>query len=468
MNQEIHYTPASELAKDIREKKISPVEVVQAHLDRIDALNSKLNAIVIYGQDPLDRAKQAEDAVMSGRDLAALHGVPYTLKDCVQVAGMRTTLGSRLFDDYISDVDSTIYSRLNNAGGILLGKTNMPEFALWWQTDNLLWGLTPNPWNFDRTSGGSSGGEASAIACGLSPLGVGTDLGGSIRQPASFCGLAGLKPTLGRVPYTNILPQAIFRAIHVGPMARNVADVALELSVTAGADGFDTFAPPVPVPNYMDLDVPLAGIKVGWSSAMNLPTDPEVQNVVRQAAKALEDAGMDVEETEIPAMAENDAGFISTVTYLTEGKQALLPIVKGREGDLTSLLRTRYIESPDQKFVDYLDANLKWDALKQGVGEWFTRYHLFLCPTVPMTAYPHQQRGFNLEGEEMPSRHALRATMPWDLTGSPAMSVPFGMSSDNLPIGVQLVGRHFDELTVLRAAKALEDSFGEYRRPPVG
>jgi aspartyl-tRNA(Asn)/glutamyl-tRNA(Gln) amidotransferase subunit A len=251
-------------------------------------------------------------------------------------------------------------------------------------------------------------------------------------------------------------------------MARNVADVALELSVTAGADGFDTFAPPVPVPNYMDLDVPLAGIKVGWSSTMNLPTDPEVQNVVRQAAKALEDAGMDVEETEIPAMAENDAGFISTVTYLTEGKQALLPIVKGREGDLTSLLRTRYIESPDQKFVDYLDANLKWDALKQGVGEWFTRYHLFLCPTVPMTAYPHQQRGFNLEGEEMPSRHALRATMPWDLTGSPAMSVPFGMSSDNLPIGVQLVGRHFDELTVLRAAKALEDSFGEYRRPPVG
>ena len=467
MTQEIHYTPAVELAQKIRTKQLSPVEVVQAHLDRIDALNARLNAIVIFAEDPLAQAKEAEATLMRGDNLGPLHGVPYTLKDCVQVAGMRTTLGSRLFDEYVSDVDATLYTRLKNAGGILLGKTNMPEFALWWQTDNLLWGLTPNPWDPARTTGGSSGGEASALACGLSPLGVGTDLGGSIRQPASFCGLAGLKPTLGRVPYTHILPQAILRAIHVGPMARTVADVALELSITAGPDGLDTFAPPVPVPDYMDLDVSLSGLKVGWSPTMGLPTDPEVQQAVAQAAQALKDAGLSVEQTEIPAMLENDSSFISSVTYLTEGKQALLPIVKGREADLTNLLRTRYVESPPQDFDDYLEANLKWDALKQGVAEWFTRYDLFLCPTVPMPAYPHDQRSFTIDGQELPSRHALRATMPWDLTGSPAMSVPFGMSSDGLPIGVQLVGRHFDELTVLRAAKALEDRIGGYRRPPV-
>ncbi len=467
MNEQIHYASASDLARKIRSKEISPVEVVRAHLDRIDALNPRLNAIVIFADDPLDRAKEAEAAIMRGDEVGPLHGVPYTLKDCVQVGGMRTTLGSKLFTEYVSDQDATIYTRLKDAGGILLGKTNMPEFALWWQTDNLVWGLTPNPWNAERTSGGSSGGEASAIACGLSPLGVGTDLGGSIRQPASFCGLAGLKPTLGRVPYTGILPQAILRAIHVGPMARTVKDVALELSVTAGPDGLDIFAPPVPVPDYLDLDRPLAGLKIGWSPTIGIPVEPEVQQTVARAAGALKDAGMDVEQTEIPAMVEHDSGNVSAIVYLTEARQALTPIVLGRESDLTPLLRSRYLESPPQEFQAYLEANLTWESLKRGVADWFTRYDLFLCPTVPMPAYPHNQREFTIEGQTLPSRHALRATVPWDLTGSPAMSVPFGTSTDGLPIGVQLVGRHFDELTVLRAAKALEDRTGGYLRPPV-
>ena len=467
MSQEIYYTPASDLAHMIRSKVLSPVEVVQAHLDRIDALNSKLNAIVIFAADPLGQAREAEVDIMRGDNAGPLHGVPYTLKDCVQVVGMRTTLGSRLFTEYVSKQDATIYTRLRDAGGILLGKTNMPEFALWWQTDNLLWGQTPNPWNPELTSGGSSGGEASAIACGLSPLGVGTDVGGSIRQPAAFCGLAGLKPTLGRVPYTGILPQTLLRAIHVGPMARTVNDVALELSVTARSDGLDVFAPPVSVPDYLDLDQPLTDLKVGWSPTMGIPVESEVQQTVARGAEALKDAGMSVEQTEIPAILEHDSSNISSVVYLTEGKQALTSIVQGRESELTPLLRSRYIESPPQKFQTYLEANSSWDLLKQGVADWFTRYDLFLCPTVPMPAYPHDQRELTIEGQTLASRHSLSATVPWDLTGSPAMSVPFGMSSDGLPIGVQLVGRHFDELTVLRAAKALEDRAGGYRRPPV-
>ena len=201
---------------------------------------------------------------------------------------------------------------------------------------------------------------------------------------------------------------------------------------------------------------------------MGLPTDPEVQETVTLAAKALKDAGLDVEQTEIPAMLENDASFISSTTYIPEGKQVLVPIVKGRESDLTHLLRSRYVNSPPQELDHYLEANRQWDALKKGVAEWFTRYHLFLCPTVPMTAYPHEQTAFTIDDQELPSRHALRATMPWNLTGSPAMSVPFGMSSDGLPIGVQIVGRYFDELTILRVAKVLEDHIGGYRRPPVG
>ena len=467
MNEEIHYISASDLARKIRSKEISPVEVVQALLDRIDALNPRLNAIVILAEDPLDKAGDAEVAIMRGDDVGPLHGVPYTLKDCVQVRGMRTTLGSKLFAEYVSDQGATVYTRLRDAGGILLGKTNMPEFALWWQTDNLLWGLTPNPWNQDRTSGGSSGGEASAIACGLSPLGVGTDLGGSIRQPAAFCGLAGLKPTLGRVAYTGILPQAILRAIHVGPMARTVKDVALELSVTAGPDGVDIYAPPVPVQDYLDLDRPLAGLKVGWSPTTGIPVESEVQQTVARAAEALKDAGVNVEQTEIPALLEHDSSEISSIVYLAEGKQVLAPIVRGRESDLTPLLRSRYVDRPMQDFQAYLEANLAWESLRQGVADWFTRYDLFLCPTVPVPAYPHGQRELEIDGHTLHSRHAMGVTMPWDLTGSPAMSVPFGMSTDGLPIGVQLVGRHFDELTVLRAAKALEDRTGGYRRPPV-
>ena len=448
-------------------KRFHPSKSSKPHLDRIDALNPRLNAIVIFPEDPLDRAKEAEAAIMRGDEVGPLHGVPYTLKDCVQVGGMRTTLGSKLFTEYVSDQDATIHTRLRDAGGILLGKTNMPEFALWWQTDNLLWGLTPNPWDPECISGGSSGGEASAIACGLSPLGVGTDLGGSIRQPAALCGVAGLKPTLGRVPYTGILPQVILRAIHVGPMARTVRDVALELSITAGSDGLDIFAPPVPVQDYLDLDRPLTGLKVGWSPNMGIPVEPEVQQTIARAAEALKDAGVDVEQTEIPALLEHDSGNISSVIFLTEGKQALMPIVLGRESDLTRLLRSRFIDSAPQEFQAYLEANLSWESLAQGVAAWFTRYDLFLCPTVPMPAYPHNQREFNIEGQTLTGRHALHATVPWDLTGSPAMSVPFGMSNDGLPIGVQLVGRHFDELTILRAAKALEDRVGGYLRPPV-
>ena len=212
MSEDIYYAPATELAAKIRQKVLSPVEVVQAHLDRIEQLNSTLNAIVFFADDPLERAKEAEAAVMRGDGLGPFHGVPYTLKDCIETTGMRMSLGSKIYNDYVSQQDAEVYTRLKNAGGILLGKTNMPEFALWWETDNEVFGLTRNPWNLDRTAGGSSGGEVAAIAAGLSPFGLGTDLGGSIRAPASLCGVVGIKPTLGRIPYTGIQPQTLYTA----------------------------------------------------------------------------------------------------------------------------------------------------------------------------------------------------------------------------------------------------------------
>ena len=255
MEQEICWLSGTELAEGIRSKRFSSQEVVQAHLDRIEKLNPTLNAIVTFAPDPLEKAREADAAIARGEELGAIHGVPFTLKDCVEVAGLRTTQGSKILADNISTEDSTVYRRLKGAGGILLGKTNLPEFALWWETNNLLFGATHNPWKIGYTPGGSSGGEGAALATGMSPLGVGTDLGGSIRQPSSFCGLAGLKPTLGRVPYTRVVPQTSIsghtRRAHGAEACKTWHSSS---SIMAGPDGEDIYAPPVPVPDYTDLD----------------------------------------------------------------------------------------------------------------------------------------------------------------------------------------------------------------------
>ena len=468
MSEDIYYAPATELAAKIRDKVLSPVEVVQAHLDRIEQLNSTLNAIVFFTDDPLERAKEAEAAVMRGDHLGSFHGVPYTLKDCIETTGMRMSLGSKIYNDYISQQDAEVYTRLKNAGGILLGKTNMPEFALWWETDNEVFGLTRNPWNLERTAGGSSGGEVAAIAAGLSPFGLGTDLGGSIRAPASLCGVVGIKPTLGRIPYTGIQPQTLHRAIHVGPIARTVADVALGMSILAGADDVDLYTPPVPVPDYAPLDVDLTQLKVGWSPTTGVPVDPEVQRSVAEAAAAMGELGMNVEQVEIPALTEKNASAISTIIYTMEARRYSAPTIAGRESELTPMFRARFVDGNTFTIDDYLNAAQEWEDLRQAVKDYFSQYDIFLCPTVPMPAFPHGQNEFHIEGRTLAGRHTLRITLPWDLTGSPAVSVPFGFSSDGLPIGVQVVGRHFDELTLLQVARGLEASRPQTQHPPLG
>ena len=468
MSEDIYYAPATELAAKIRDKVLSPVEVVQAHLDRIEQLNSTLNAIVFFTDDPLERAKEAEAAVMRGDHLGPFHGVPYTLKDCIETTGMRMSLGSKIYNDYISQQDAEVYTRLKNAGGILLGKTNMPEFALWWETDNEVFGLTRNPWNLERTAGGSSGGEVAAIAAGLSPFGLGTDLGGSIRAPASLCGVVGIKPTLGRIPYTGIQPQTLHRAIHVGPIARTVADVALGMSILAGADDVDLYTPPVPVPDYDPLDVDLTQLKVGWSPTTGVPVDPEVQRSVAEAAAAMGELGMNVEQVEIPALTEKNASAISTIIYTMEARRYSAPTIAGRESELTPMFRARFVDGNTFTIDEYLNAAQEWEDLRQAVKDYFSQYDIFLCPTVPMPAFPHGQNEFHIEGRTLAGRHTLRITLPWDLTGSPAVSVPFGFSSDGLPIGVQVVGRHFDELTLLQVARGLEASRPQTQHPPLG
>ena len=467
MNEDLCYAGAAEMAERIHSRDVSPVEVLEAHLERIEAVNPQLNAIVTMVDGAIDRAREAEAAMMRGESWGPLHGVPFTIKDCVDTKGIRTTRGSKLFQDHVPDRDASVVTRLKKAGGVLMAKTNMPEFALWWETANLVFGRTENPWKAGRTPGGSSGGEASAIAAGMSPLGIGSDVGGSIRQPAHYCGIVGLKATHGRIPLTGHWPDTLLRFMHVGPMARTVRDVAFSLPILAGPDGLDPYAPPVPIPGPADLDEPLPRLRVGWcADGPFAPVDSEVQGTVARAASALEERGCEVEPVALGFMEELDPQQLSSTIYAAEGTHFLEPVIEGRESELTPSMRRR-LELPAPSHREHLEAMAKHDRLREEFASFMTEYDLLLCPTGPITAHRHDSLELEIAGEKVIARNALRCTIPFDLTGSPAVSVPFGWDSDGLPIGVQLVGRHFDEGTVLRAAAALEALHDGDRRPPV-
>ena len=476
MSEDIYYADATELAERIRSKLLSPVEVMSAFLDRIEAVNPKLNAVVTAADDAMERAREAEAAVARGDVLGPMHGVPFTIKDCIDTEGVRTTRGSKLFEDRVPDVDAPVVRRLKDAGGILMGKTNMPEFALWWETANAVFGRTENPWKASRTPGGSSGGEAAAIAAGLSPFGVGSDVGGSVRQPAGFCGIVGLKATHGRFPLTGHWPETLLRYMHVGPMARSVRDIDLGLSVMSGSDGLDHYASALPPYGGSDPDAQLPRLRIGWcADGPFAPVAREVQNVVGQAALALEELGCDVEPASLDTWGELDPQEMTNSIYLAEGN--LEQIIAGREEQLSQPMRRR-AAFPMPAFSDYLDALEKVELLRQDTARLFSRYDRLLCPTSPIPANPHDPISLEtgimdnpastitVDGQVVPGKNALRAAIPTNFTGSPAISVPFGWSGDGLPIGVQLIGPHLAEAVLLQAASALETLGGTSRRRP--
>lgn len=467
MSGDIFWLDATELAAHIRTKQLSPVDVVRAHLERIAGVNPTLNAVVMLIDTAEAQARAAEAAVMRGEALGPLHGVPFTVKDCFDTAGVRTTRGSRLFADHIPAADATVITRLKAAGGIPIAKTNLPEFALWWETGNLLFGRTMNPWNPERTTGGSSGGEAAAIAAGCSPLGMGSDLGGSIQLPAHYCGVVGLKPTHGRVPLTGAWPDTLLPFMHVGPMARTVRDVALGLALMAGPDGQDWYAASVPVPDVPSADAWLPPLRVGWLSEQGFgPIDGEVAATVRQAADTLKAAGCRVEAVRLPWLETRDCNLL-TMTVFASARTYFARVMGGREGELTPELQRR-IGGSMPSFNEYATAQEEVEALRRGLAAYFREYDALLCPTTIVAAHPHEQSECVIDGQSLAPRQVTRTTAPFNLTGSPALSVPFGWSREGLPIGVQVVGRHFDEPTVLRIGAVLEARRGSaQKRPPL-
>ena len=459
------------MAQLIREKKISPVDLADAHLAKIERLNPKLNAFVHVNAEYVQReARRAEAAVMKGRSLGPLHGVPISIKSSIDVAGMACEAGTRLRGGVIAAHDAPLVTRLRNAGANILGVTNTPELLMAWETDNLLYGRTTSPWDMKRTPGGSSGGEAAAIAAGMSAGGVGSDGGGSIRVPAHFSGICGLKPTPGRIPATGHFPPSggpfAFLGV-VGPMARTVSDLKILFEIMQGPDDGDPCAAPVPLRRLAQDE--LKTLRIGYFEDDGCtPVAPEIRQAVRAAAHALCHAGFQVEPFRPEGLEQ--ARVLWKKFFVKMGGTLIAPMFRGREQEQSPLMK-QFLEwsaaEPELTAESVLDAWSQRDAVRAVFLAQMRQYPILLCPPAAIPAFRHGERSWMINGECVHYLDAWSYTEWFNLLGNPAAVLPMSHSSEGLPIGVQLVGRPWEEETVLVVAAVIEQECKAWRVPPI-
>lgn len=458
------------MAEKIRSKEISPVDLVEAHLSEIEKLNPTLNAFVqVDARGALQQAQAAESAVRRNQTLGPLHGVPISIKSALNVVGMRCEAGTRLRAGHVATEDAPLVTRLRQAGAIILGVTNTPELLMAWETDNLLYGRTNNPWDLSRTSGGSSGGEAAAIASGCSAAGVGSDGGGSIRVPAHFSGICGLKPTPGRIPATGHFPMSAgpFALTGVvGPMARTIADLKVMFEVMQGPDYGDPAAAPVPVrwPSEQNLKKLTVGY---FEDDGRTPVTPETRSAIRSAADALRKAGFEVQAFRPDGLEQ--ARNLWWQFFGIAGGMLLGPMTAGHEADLSPILKqfSSWVakESPHSGET-LLDAWIQRDVLRMKVFAQMEKYPILLCPVASIPAFHHGERQWKIDGRIVEYLDAWSYCEWFNLLGTPCAVVPFGKSPEGLPIGVQIVARPWEEELVLSVAAELEAQRGSWSPPP--
>jgi Asp-tRNA(Asn)/Glu-tRNA(Gln) amidotransferase A subunit family amidase len=460
---------ASCLALQIRNKSISPLEVARIHLERIERLNPKLNAFVDWQPERvLQQARKAEEAVMRGDHIAPLHGVPLSIKAAIDVAGHRCEAGTRLRAGYVAAQDAPLVARLRAAGAVILGVTNTPELLMAWETDNLLYGRTNNPWDLTRTAGGSSGGESAAIAAGLSAGGVGSDGGGSIREPAHFTGICGLKPTPGRIPSTGHFPKSggPFALLGVvGPMARTIADVKLLFDAMAGPDDGDPLSAPVSLREVHQAELRTTGIGF-FEDDGRTPVTPETRAAVRQAASLLSQRGCLVDPFRPDGL--DEVRQLWWKFFGTAGGMILGPMLRGHEADLSPILSEFSCwtaAEPAHTGGSLLATWLGRDDVRERILLQMRESPVLLCPTAAVPAFCHGEREWQVDGKIVRYLDAWSYCAWFNLLGFPAVVVPVAQSPEGLPIGVQIVGRPWEEERVLAVAAALEDARGEFPHP---
>ena len=464
----LHYASIAEITESIHTKKLSPSEIVAAHLDRIAALQPKLNAFAHVDADAArTQAQHAESAVRHGRAAGPLLGVPLTLKSCIDVAGWPCPAGSLLRKDYVAETDAALAARLREAGAILLGNTNTPEFLMAYETDNLLSGKTSNPWDLARSAGGSSGGEAAAIASGCSAGGVGSDGGGSVRVPAHFCGICALKPTPGRIPATGHFPAGVgaFSWIGVvGPMARTIADVRALFQVMAGPDPGDALSAPVPIATITDAQ--LKGLRIGILESDALgAVDAETNAALLKASNDLAAQGFVVEPLRLHGLERAIElwwfFFGPAIAHLFESS------VAGQKEKLSPIFSDylQFAAPPSPITLDaLLSACADRDLLRAQILHQMRDVPILLSPVSTTTAFRHGE-GTWRPGAKYCYRDTMRFSQWLNLTGFPGASVPAAVSAEGLPIGIQVIGRPHEEELVLAVAERIESARGPWRAP---
>ena len=462
----------SELAPKIKAREVSPVEVLDAVLSRLDRLQPTLNTfITTLNEQARAQAKEQEAALARGEYRGALHGVPIGIKDNIATAGIRTTAGTMVLADHVPEEDAYVVSLCKKAGAIILGKENMEEFAAGPTSNNPHYGAVHNPWALDHIPGGSSGGSGANVAASVTYASLGTDLGGSIRIPASFCGVVGLKQTFGLVSQRGIQVTS-FNGDHIGPLTRSVQDSALVLQAIATYDPLDPTTVPVPMVDYSaGIESGLRGMKVG------LPTnyffdflDNEVETAVRQAITDLEELGAEIKEVTLPSMRYARA---MRITSMVDTFVAHEPYIASHRRDYTPEILYRIMAGQFVLGRDYSKALKVQRIIKEEYLRVLRDVDLLVTPTVPVMAPRIDSKTVNLGGTEYPVKgpgagEMIRNTYPSNYTGLPAMTVPCGFTTEGLPIGLQLIGRPFEEQTLFRAAHGYESvSPSRGRRPPV-
>jgi len=437
------------IAELIRRREVSPVEVAEVHLRRIEELNPSLNAIVTLAPDLLERARDAEAALMRGDSQGALHGVPVTIKDTIETEGLRTTSGSKMRIDYVPRSDAPAVARLKAAGAIVLGKTNAAEMAMDYNADNPVFGRTNHPQDASLTPGGSSGGEAVAIATYMSPGGIGSDLAGSIRIPAHFCGIYGLKPTTGRVPGEGQFPPSTgpysLGAV-IGPMARSAGDLRLLLNVLSENSGGQ--------------NAELRGLRAAWYADDGFaPVTDDTARVVATAAAALAGAGFVCEERRPPHVDRGNELWLKLFSRASVVQ--LRKVYKGREQEGGSFVSWRLAtadETPPPSLDEYIAAWMERDRLREDLVQWMEKTPLIVAPVGATPAYTHDTLKVTVRGSTIGTFKAFSYAQTFNVFDLPAVTIPAGRSSDGLPIGIQIVGRPFAEEMVLAAAEIIEQA----------
>jgi amidase len=467
MSDELCFLTAHELARKIRERELSALEVMQAHLDRIDRLNPQVNAIVALDRErALAGARAADESPAAGRELGPLHGLPIAHKDLFLTKEFPTTFGSPIYADFRPTADQLIVERIRAGGAIAIGKTNVPEFGAGSQTFNPVYGATRNPYDLNKTCGGSSGGAAVALACGMLPIADGSDTGGSLRNPAAFCNVVGMRPSIGRVP--SYPSQSGFSQIHVpGPMARTVADVALLLSAIAGPDSRaplsltepgETFARP--------LERDFRGVRVAWSRDLGgLPIDPAVTAALAQQRRSFEQLGCIVEEAEPDLHDAPEIFQIMRGWHFELGRGDLLEKYRDRIKDTVvwNIEVGRRLSGPDLAHAEKLRS-----ALFQRMHDFMQPYEFLLLPVTQVPAFDIEQPYVSeINGVQMDTYiDWMRSCSDITVTGHPALAVPGGFTPTGLPVGLQIVGRYRDDFGVLQLGHAFEQASGIWQRRP--